>query len=58
VPRYGLAGACTAVVLGALAELTGSALLVRMAFVAWVSHPDRAPAPPLILPAQDTGVSA
>jgi O-antigen/teichoic acid export membrane protein len=58
VPRYGLAGACTAVVLGAMAELTGSALLVRMSFVAWVSHPDRAPAPPLILPAQDTGVSA
>lgn len=58
VPRYGLAGACTAVVLGAMTELTGSALLVRMSFIAWVRHPDRAPAPPLILPAQDTGASA
>lgn len=58
VPRYGLAGACTAVVLGAMTELTGSALLVRMSFVAWLHHPDRAPPPPLTLPAQDTGLSA
>ncbi len=59
VPPYGLAGACTAVVLGAMTELTGSALLVRMSFVAWVRNfPSRVPPATLTLPAQDTGASA
>jgi O-antigen/teichoic acid export membrane protein len=59
VPRYALAGACTAVVLGAMTELTGSALLVRMSFVAWVRNgPDHAAPASLVLPSPDVGASA